>query len=267
MRLLIQHETAYFYDTPIQYSIQQLRLTPVNGAAQLVIAWDLDAPAKMDMTHDAYGNVMHTLVLDHPRGDIYLRVHGEVETVPLIDGRLFDDAGRIPLPHFTCATRLTEADASVRALANEAGPLRDQGDLLRLAVAIAERVLYRSGSTDVFSTAAEALAQGEGVCQDHAHVMLACCRALGVPARYVSGYLDPGNVPHAASHAWVDVWLTDLGWISIDVTNRCFASDHYCRIAVGRDYEAAAPVRGTRIGGGGETMDVLVRVTKGQSQQ
>jgi transglutaminase-like putative cysteine protease len=111
----------------------------------------------------------------------------------------------------------------------------------------------------VTSTASQALALGNGVCQDHAHLMLACCRARGVPARYVSGYIDPGDAEHTASHAWVDVWL-DNGWVSVDVTHAAFASGHYCRLAVARDYEAAAPVRGSRVGGKEEKMSVDVSV-------
>jgi len=101
---------------------------------------------------------------------------------------------------------------------------------------------------------------GNGVCQDHAHLMLALCRARGLPARYVSGYVDVGEVSDAASHAWVDVWLEDAGWVAVDVSHACFASEKYCRVAVGRDYETAAPVRGMRVGGGEEELEVTVAV-------
>jgi transglutaminase-like putative cysteine protease len=76
----------------------------------------------------------------------------------------------------------------------------------------------------------------------------------------VSGYVNPGDAPHSASHAWADVYLADEGWVSVDVTHRRFASDHLCRLAVGRDYTSASPVRGVRVGGGDETMDVRVNI-------
>ena len=92
--------------------------------------------------------------------------------------------------------------------------------------------------------------------------MLACCRARGIPARYVSGYIEPGRGRRSgASHAWVDVWLDGKGWISVDVTHAAFASEIYCRLAVARDYEAAAPVRGRRIGGLEEKLKVSVTVS------
>jgi transglutaminase-like putative cysteine protease len=98
------------------------------------------------------------------------------------------------------------------------------------------------------------------VCQDQAHVFIACCRARGIPARYVSGYVHPGDAPHAASHAWADAYLPEQGWISIDVTHRRFASSSLCRLAIGRDYLSASPVRGVRIGGGDETMEARVNI-------
>jgi len=261
MYLTIRHDTVYRYEAMVHYSIQQLRLTPSSGAAQTVRRWLLDAPGKLDATFDAYGNVLHTLVLNKPHQEIHVEVSGEVETVRLLDGRLGDPAGPIPLEHYTCATRLTDVDPALCDLAHAAPPLTSAAALIELAERIIERVSFKPGVTEVTSTAAQALALGQGVCQDHAHLMLACCRARGVPARYVSGYIDPGDVPHAASHAWVDVWLAGPGWVSVDVTHATFASGGYCRLAAARDYEAASPVRGRRIGGFGERLDVSVEVS------
>ena len=99
-------------------------------------------------------------------------------------------------------------------------------------------------------------------------MFVAGCRLHGLPARYVSGYVHPGDAPHAASHAWADVWLgADRGWLSLDVTHAEHAGARHCRLAVGRDYLDAAPVRGVRRGGGYESMTVTVRVTSGQGQQ
>ena len=261
MYLTIRHDTAYRYEATVHYSIQQLRLTPASGASQTVRRWSIDAPGKLDSTFDAYGNVLHTLVLNKPHSEIHLHVAGEVDTFPLVDGLLRDTVGPVPLEHFTCATRLTEADGAVRELAESVPTLAMPAGLIKLSEEIVQRVKYQPGITEVTSTAAEALALGSGVCQYHAHLMLACCRARGIPARYVSGYIEPGDVPHGASHAWVDVWLEGAGWISVDVTHAAFASEIYCRLAAARDYEAAAPVRGRRIGGLDEKLNVSVTVS------
>jgi transglutaminase-like putative cysteine protease len=166
-------------------------------------------------------------------------------------------------------TPLTEAQSAVREFASrhlKRGARVE--DLLALAEAICGAVTYESGITQVTSTAAQALEIGRGVCQDHAHLFISCCRALGVPARYVSGYVDPGHDEPAASHAWADAWIEGSGWESVDITHRVLARDRYCRLAVGRDYLSAAPVRGVRTGGGDESMhvDVAVRTEPQQIQ-
>jgi transglutaminase-like putative cysteine protease len=266
MRLAISHDTIYRYEAPVHYSIQQLRLSPFTTPTQIVTQWHIDAPGKLEAGRDAYGNTLMTLVLTRPHKEIRLRVRGEVETAPLISGRLPEGEGPIPMQHFTSPTRLTEADEALTDFAQSLPALDHATALLDTAAHVTERVRYESGVTDVTHSAADALALGRGVCQDHAHVMIALCRAHGVPARYVSGYFDPGDVPEMASHAWVDVWI-DNGWVTVDVTHACFASEKYCRIAVGRDYESAAPVRGRRVGGKGEIMSVSVQVNAQASQQ
>jgi len=160
---------------------------------------------------------------------------------------------------------LTAADDAVTAFASQhLHPGAESVDLLALAEAICSAVVYCNGATEVSTTAIDALRLGQGVCQDHAHLFLACCHVHGIPARYVSGYIDPGDTRHAASHAWVDAWVDEVdysGWVSIDVTHARFANESHCRLAIGRDYDSASPVRGMRHGGGEETLDVHVGVS------
>jgi transglutaminase-like putative cysteine protease len=141
--------------------------------------------------------------------------------------------------------------------------------LHEVMLGIADRVEYSPGDTHVHTTGAEALEQGTGVCQDHAHVFCAICRALGVPSRYVSGYLTHGlgHEAHAASHAWAEAFVDSLGWVGFDPTNRACPDESYIRIAVGLDYAEAGPVRGVRAGGGVETMTVKVSFPSQQQAQ
>jgi transglutaminase-like putative cysteine protease len=153
---------------------------------------------------------------------------------------------------------LTEADARLLDFAGTFLRKRSAAGVLEFAQAVAAAVVYRPGATHVQTTAAEALALGQGVCQDHGHVFIAGCRAAGIPARYVSGYYyRPGLGPDTASHAWADALVGD-GWVSIDITHGYFASDALVRLAIGRDYDTACPVRGVRVGGGAEEMEVTV---------
>lgn len=262
MQLSIHHETLYRYSIDQAYSIQQLHLTPRPEGQQQVLSWRIDTPGNCLAYSDAYGNVSHMLTLNEAHKEVRIVVEGMVSTRMLNGGRLDTEDSLSPLV-FTVSTRLTEptpllADIAARCLPRP-GARVGTAELMTLAGHIFGAIQYRSGATDVFSTAGDAVMLGAGVCQDHAHVFLACCHAHGIPARYVSGYIDPGSSDHAASHAWVDAWAEDpgySGWVSIDVTHNRLMTDSYCRLAIGRDYESAAPVRGMRRGGGHEVMSV-----------
>jgi len=261
MRHLIQHVTRYRYTTPVNYTIQTLRLTPRAEDHQRALRWHIDAPGSLQEQIDAYGNVTHTLTLNRPHDEIELRVAGQVEIDPLPRGILRTDESNLPVAAYCVSTPLTEADETIMAFCRRSLPdgLRTPEDALALAEAICGHVAYEPGITDVTTAAHQVLAIGHGVCQDHAHLFLACVRGLGMPARYVSGYLYT-ELEHAASHAWADVWLPAVGWTSIDITNRQYASECHCRLAVARDYDSASPVRGVRTGGGRESMTVSVQV-------
>lgn len=263
MRLSIRHETAYRYTTPAHYSIQQLRLTPRIEPHQRVLNWRIDAPGRLQRFTDAYGNISHTMVLTGPHDAIRVVVTGSVDIGATAGGADQADRELSPLV-FAVATPLTAADEPVREFAGRNLRKTERAaDFLALAESICAAVAYESGITAVTSTAAQALEMGRGVCQDHAHLFIACCRTAGIPARYVSGYVDPGHSDQAASHAWAEVWI-DEAWVSIDVTHRELARDQHCRLAIGRDYLSAAPVRGVRTGGGEESLSVQVSVLADQ---
>jgi transglutaminase-like putative cysteine protease len=269
MRLSIRHETTYRYATAPAYAIQHLRLTPRAELQQHILNWQIDAPGQNNAFTDAFGNLSHMLTISGQQESVTIVARGVVEVQALEQGRLIEVEPLSPLV-FTVATRLTEATPPVLEFAARNLSVRNQAvhvrDLLALAECICSAVRYQSGATLVTSTAGHALQLGQGVCQDHAHLFIACCHIHGVPARYVSGYIDTDSPDHAESHAWVDAWISQpdySGWISIDVTHACLMSDSYCRIAIGRDYDSAAPVRGVRRGGGDESLSVKVQVRHG----
>jgi len=266
MKITIRHETRYAYSAPLAHTIQQLHLTPRVEPQQRALSWQLSTPGQCHAYTDAYGNLSHMLTINGQHQALSLVAHGVVETIYPYQGRLNLVETLSPLL-FTMPTRLTDAGPAIVELAAssllERNTAANTQHLLRLAENIASKVAYESGATMVSTTAADALALGRGVCQDHAHLFLACCHAWGIPARYVSGYIDPETTGHAASHAWVDAWAQDSdfqGWVSIDVTHARLMTDAYCRLAIGRDYDSAAPVRGVRQGGGQESMSVEVQI-------
>ncbi len=264
MRLTIQHRTVYRYHAPVTHSIQYLRLIPRRDNRQRVLAWYLGVPVPTHEYVDAYGNTARVLVMDRLHEEIRIEVDGVVETRDDVDGPSEDDGTLSPLV-FLRETPLTAVDPLLREFANGYGSLMASdvpAGLRELMNGIRRAVRYKQGITNVQSAASAALAQGAGVCQDHSHIFIACCRALGVPARYVSGYLysETDSNLRAASHAWAEAWVEPLGWFSFDVANAQSAGATHLRLAIGRDYLDACPVRGVRFGGGVEEMDVQVRV-------
>ncbi|WP_432721875.1 transglutaminase family protein [Jeongeupia wiesaeckerbachi] len=265
MKLTIQHETLYRYAAPVHYSMQLLRLTPQSDTGQQVLDWRLTLPAEASAGHDGYGNVEHLLSLSGQHQEIRLLACGIVET----GGR---DAprreARSPLP-FLRSTALTQPDAAIRDFAEG---YRDHVGrhgapaLSDLMADLLDRMPYTPGATDSATTAAQGFALGAGVCQDHTHAFVSACRTLGVPARYVSGYLYTDHDHHIASHAWAEAWLQD-GWYGYDISNACRPDERYVRLAIGLDYLEAGPVRGLRRGGGDETMASHARVSLAEQAQ
>jgi len=258
MRLAISHETLYRYDMPVRHSTQYLRLTPHSATGQKVIDWALELPVAADRSTDTYGNILHVLTLDYPHQEIRIKVHGTVETETGAP-----EADHLPPLFFLRQTALTAPDAALLQFATglrQATPSLSQ--LQDLVGGIREHMPFLAGETQSHTRAADAFAKGAGVCQDHTHVFLSCARQLGVPARYVSGYVySPAHAAdHVSSHAWAEAWLDGV-WHSFDVANAVAANDHHLKLAIGMDYLDACPIRGVRYGGGIERMTAQARVS------
>ncbi len=266
MKLAIQHATVYRYEAPVNYSIQYLHLTPRTAACQRVLRWRLETPGQVIEMPDAFGNIMHVLVVDKPHDEIAIRVSGEVETTDTA-GIIGSETESLPPGVYMRRSHLTEGGTAVDDLVSplRKSMLKDRLEgLHELMLKVNGAVAYRQGETDAQTTAADALIQGSGVCQDQAHVFVSAARALGVPARYVSGYLHVGlGASDNASHAWAEAWVDALGWVGFDITNGISPTESHLRLAVGLDYLACAPVRGVRRGGGSEALDVSVQVNQG----
>jgi len=264
MRLRITHETAYRYATPASSVIQILRMEPRSHEGQFVVDWrvELDRDARLQQSPDAFGNTLHSFALSGPLESLTVVATGEVETDDTA-GVVRGQIERFPPTVFLRDTRLTEADDAIKAFAaGVAASSSDRLDLMhRLNAALRERMTFDTHPTDATTPATEAFASGEGVCQDYAHIFIAAARHLQIPARYVSGYLfQPGNEAQEAGHGWAEALVPGLGWVAFDPANGVCPTEGYVRVAVGLDYLGAAPVRGSRHGGTGETLSVSVRV-------
>lgn len=270
MRLAIEHETHYRFGSPAQHSIQYLRLTPRADPSQLTRSWQVSTSGKLKRWSDGFGNVCHVSVQNGLHDAVPVIVRGEVETFDTFGVLPADDG--LPPSMFLRSTRYTGVEGGIAALAKpfiervpEEGAI---AALHGLMWALHNAVSYTPGATDVDNTAAEALERGSGVCQDLAHLFIASCRTLNVPARYVSGYLlaQSDQRGSLSSHAWAEAYIDDLGWVSFDPTNCQSATDGYVRLAVAFDYSGASPIRGLRKGGGLEEMTVRVDVVQSPTQ-
>jgi transglutaminase-like putative cysteine protease len=273
MRLRIAHTTTYRYAPPATSVIQILRMTPGSHDGQYVVNWQIDVStdSRLDMHEDAFGNITHVLT-QGPVEDLTISVEGLIETHDT-GGVLKGSNERFPPSLFLRSTPLTEANA---AMVNFTRELRAEADsdvlgfLHALMVQINEHMTFDENPTDSNTTAAEAFSLRRGVCQDYAHIFIACARHGGVPARFTSGHFlrSDGMMHQEAGHAWAEAFVPDLGWIGFDAANGICTTDAHVRVAIGLDYLGAAPVRGTRYGGGAETLTVAVKVDQaGRSQQ
>lgn len=264
MLLSVDHVTRYRYDRPVRAVMQSHRLTPSKFDGQKVRDWTVTVSDGIPggSFRDGAGDRVQGWMVKGPVSEVEVRVTGTVETFDLA-GVLRGHREVVPPEVYLVETAATRADAALADLATQAagaeGPLAMAH---RLAELVAEAVTYKPGATQSQTTAAEALALGEGVCQDHAHILIACARRMGLPARYVSGYLfaDVEGVPHEAAHAWAEVHVAGLGWVGFDPANRCCPDARYIRLGSGMDAQDAAPIRGVARGVGAESLDVKVAV-------
>lgn len=264
MRLSIRHETIYAYDTPLVYSAQRLYLWPADFAAQKTVTWAINTPGieKALSYVDGFGNRVHVVTFHEVSGPVSIVAEGIVDctdTAGVVRGL----SSAAPDIIFQRQTRSTQPNAALRSLGEKAASA--SGGILSglhaLMDEIHRKVAYEAGATHAHTTAAEAFAEGKGVCQDHAQIFIGAARHAGIPTRYVTGYLVTGaGASTTAAHAWAEALVPNLGWVGFDPANNTCPTDHYVRVAAGIDAAGVTPVRGSRRGGEQERMTVEVRV-------
>jgi transglutaminase-like putative cysteine protease len=269
VRLSIRHLTKYHYAaTPGRVDLL-LRLWPSQFAGQAAEFWNVqvngtDVP-RPQVT--AIGDHQAHLHLGNGVTDLDILAEGIVSTDDRA-GLVAHLAQDVPPPVFLRSTHLTETSAAIADFASGMDGGSRVERLHSLMAAVREKILYRSGSTTAKTTAAEAFAQGTGVCQDHAHIFIAGARAMQIPARYVVGYYMAGEEDGALheTHGWAEAYVDALGWVGFDVTNGICPDHHHVRLCAGFDAEDAAPIKGFAYGGANIGVDADVRIAKAASE-
>lgn len=225
--------------------------------------------AREEARYEDHNNNATVLVSIEPgTTELVVSCEGLVQTDDR-SGVLGRHAGHLPMWHFLEHTPATRPGPRLRGLLG-AIPVEDDAlaTLHRVSAAILASVAYEIGQTTALTVAEEALAAGSGVCQDHAHIFISCSRMLGIPARYVSGYLMMDDrIDQEAGHAWAEAYVTNLGWVGFDVSNGISPDPRYVRVATGRDYTEAAPVTGITFGRGEQAMQVSLAVRQQHVEQ
>ncbi|HET9686218.1 MAG TPA: transglutaminase family protein [Pseudolabrys sp.] len=272
MRIRISHSTTYAYETPPTGVTQLLRKTPRDHDGQHVLAWriDISEDCLLHQHEDAFGNITHYFTADGPLTKLTVEVDGEVDTQDT-DGVVRGGIERFPPQLYLRETPLTQPDPAIVEFAQTTRAAGDRGSLVLLhdlMIALNREIAFDTDPTHAATTAAQAFTLRRGVCQDITHIFVAAARALGVPARYIGGHFHraDGVTTQEAGHAWAEAYVENLGWVGFDPTNGICTSESHVRVAVGLDYLGAAPVRGTRFGGSGETLTVAVRVDQARQQ-
>ncbi|MEY3216572.1 MAG: hypothetical protein RLZZ280_949 [Pseudomonadota bacterium] len=294
MRLAITHETRYHYSPAVQTAQHVAHLQPSNTPGQQVLRHDMHIEPHAPVQHhiDAFLNHRAYWALTQPHEGLMVRAYSEIETLPIPPATATQSwesvrehfryrGGQAGDVHSRFVFGSHHAPVHEAFLAYARPSFSPGRALMQAAQELTARMhrdfRYETASTDINTPALQALQARRGVCQDFAHILLACLRSLGLPARYVSGYLltqaPPGQarlIGSDASHAWVSVYLPELanhasqGWLDLDPTNdrTGLASPglDYAQLAVGRDFADVSPLRGVLQGGGAHTLNVAVTV-------
>jgi transglutaminase-like putative cysteine protease len=271
MRLSIRHTTRYTFADPVAHALQRLRLTPKHTQGQSIVEWAMayeNANPELEY-EDQHHNTVNLISVSPGAREVTVTCHGTVDTQDNA-GVIGHHSGHLPLWCFLGQTRLTKPGSRMRQLVRGLDFSEDRKleFLHALSAAVRGDVAYVTGQTGVTTTAEQAIELGCGVCQDHAHIFIGAARSVGVPARYVSGYLMMNDrIEQEATHAWAEAHVEGLGWVGFDISNGISPDPRYVRVATGRDYRDAAPITGIVFGTATEDLHVAVAVEQQRPQQ
>ena len=272
MLLRVSHETKLSYSAPVSETVFEVRMGPATDEDQTTLGYRLRVEPTVPVTgyRDGFGNRVDLFNIPSPHREVVVRATSFIRTHrrpgqarlatmgPPAPGAIAVEALEYLRPSPKVGDS-PEVDA-FRASLNGTGHAGSLADVVeRLMEVVGSRLVYEKSVTTAKTTVGQALELGRGVCQDFVHLFLAGCRGMGLPARYVSGYINqPGEL---ATHAWAQVWGgSGVGWVDIDPTRRCYVGDDYVVTAVGRDYSDVPPNRGLWRGRATETIAVSVSV-------
>lgn len=271
MRLAIRHTTRYEFSRPVAHGLQRLRLTPKETQGQKIVDWQMeyDGASEELIYEDHHVNTVALVLVDEGVTEVTVTCHGTVDTEDKA-GVIGWHSGSLPLWAFLSQTKRTKPGKQMLSMIADvrSEDIEPIERLHKLSQHIRDRVDYRVHTSNVDTTAEEAVRDGVGVCQDHTHIFCGAARSLGIPARYVSGYLMMDDrIDQEATHAWAEAHVDGIGWLGFDISNGISPDARYVRVATGRDYTDAAPVTGMSYGAGEQALYVDLAVEQQHIEQ
>jgi transglutaminase-like putative cysteine protease len=280
MQYVVRHLTRFTYTAPVSESVTELRMQPLERDGQRCLQFDVRTTprARLFAYRDHFGNAVHYFSLPGHHGKLevsaesVVELHATPDWPRQIEASAWDELDAIgrsgTMIDWLLPGGFTQSTAALEqfALAINLGRRRDPMTTLRaLTRDMYQQFAYEPRSTQVDSSIDEALRARAGVCQDFSHIMATLVRQLGIPCRYVSGYLVPSDARYQrasddATHAWIEAWLPGPGWVGLDPTNNTLTGDRHIAVAVGRDYSEVPPTRGVFKGEAGSELSVAVAV-------
>lgn len=264
-RLMVRHVTRMEYADEARSSYNELRMTPATGVLTSRIV--VQPAAQIYSYQDYWGTTVSTFDVSHPHRSLTVEALSRVETSASVRPRNIPVKADPALGELLCRTPMTSVSGELAELARTQARGRDLHESAEaICAVVAARVAYMPGSTGVQTSAQEAWDQGQGVCQDMAHLTVGLLREAGLPARYVSGYLHPdpsaaiGEAVEGQSHAWVEYWAGD--WLPLDPTNGLPVGEAHVVVARGRDYSDVPPLKGVYQGPPESHQEITVTVTR-----
>lgn len=273
-RLKIRHVSGYRYRSPVSSSYNEARITPLTTDVQLTVESrvQIEPPSRPYRYWDYWGTLVHAFDLHVPHTSLVVTGTSVIETgltcAPPVEANWEQlDAAAGDFAEYLAPSRYVPFGVELAHTAEELRSTSGPAESARNAIDwVRSTMSYEPGATKVSTSGAEALATRRGVCQDFAHVFLGLARSMGIPARYVSGYLHPakdpaiGSAVQGQSHAWVEVWAGE--WMPLDPTNGERPGNRHVAVGRGRDYSDVAPLRGIYSGGAADALDVAVEITR-----
>ena len=263
-KLYVTHKTKYSFEAGPLSGLQQIKKTPYSDSCQMVLDWSLSLKgAKEELSFiDSFNNNVHLIRIEPRTECLVIECAGHVEVEDKFGIRGYE-ISTIPLWVWTEDTNITKPGSNIRKLVKGMSLKNNISDFHKLMELINRSLGFEKNTTDVKTTAEAALKSGYGVCQDFTNIFIACCRLHGLPARYVSGFLLlENNQVQEAMHAWAEVFVEGLGWVGFDTANNVSPDDRYIRVALGRDYADAAPIKGLTSGVQNECLSVSIMISE-----